>query len=186
MTDTELLGRLRPIEDHELKMMLEWRNTPEVRNNMYTTDIIPLDDHLQWWERIKKDDSVHYFFYEYDNIPQGVVYFTQIDVLNHQAMWGFYASPNALRGTGSRMEVLALDYAFDKLNLHKLSCEVLDYNLAVVKFHKKFGFVEEGYFREHHLCKNQYFGIYRLALISEEWRQSKNDIFRRIVAFQVK
>lgn len=183
MTDTELLGRLRPIEDHELEMMLEWRNAPAVRNNMYTTDIIPLDDHLQWWERIKKDDSVHYFCYEYDSIPQGVVCFTNIDVLNHQAMWGFYASPNALKGTGSRMEILALDYAFDKLNLHKLSCEVLDYNLAVVKFHKKFGFVEEGYFREHHIYQGKYFGIYRLAIISDPWIQSRSNILQRVIAF---
>lgn len=183
MKGTEYLGKLRPIQEHELEMMLEWRNAPDVRKNMYNTDIILLEDHLKWWEQIQQDDSIHYFFYEYENIPQGVVCFVGIDNLNHQAMWGFYVSSNALRGTGSRMEVLALDYAFNDLNLHKLSCEVLDYNATVVKFHKKFGFVEEGFFREHHVYQGKYFGIHRLAIMRDNWLQLKDNIIQRVIAF---
>jgi len=145
------LGCLRKIFDSELELMLSWRNAPSVRANMYTRHEITLEDHLVWWQAVQEREDQHYFIYESEaGLPSGIVAFTLIDRVHSNSSWAFYAAPDAERGTGSKMEFLALEYAFEKLKLHKLHCEVLAFNQTVIKLHQKFGFSIEGVFRDQH------------------------------------
>lgn len=175
------LGSLRAINVEELELMLSWRNSPSVRENMYTRHEISLEEHLAWWARLGVREDQAYFMYEADGRPLGVVAFTGVDRASRNSSWAFYASPDAPKGTGSKMEFLALDYAFGTLGLHKLYCEVLAFNAAVVKLHRKFGFTEEGIFREQHLVDDQYVDVHRLGILAVEWadkRLSMLDKFR--------
>mgnify|MGYP001043213221 CR=1 FL=1 len=167
--DLGIVGLIRDVREGDLSQMLEWRNAPKVRENMYSQHEITLTEHLAWWEKIKLSQTDRYFIFELNSKPLGVVAFNDIDVLNNTAFWAFYSSPEAPRGTGSRMETLALEYCFSFLGLHKLCCEVLEFNKAVVRLHKKFGFVEEGFFRDQRRIGSQYVGVYRLAIVSSQW-----------------
>jgi UDP-4-amino-4,6-dideoxy-N-acetyl-beta-L-altrosamine N-acetyltransferase len=162
-------GVLRPIKDSELELMLSWRNEPAVRDNMYTTHEIALKEHLVWWEGVRGSDSQRYFMYEHDGQPLGIVGFASIDRANQNSSWAFYASPDAPRGTGSLMEMLALDYAFSEIGLHKLFCEVLAFNAPVIKLHEKFGFKIEGILRDQYKRDGLFIDIYRLGLLVGEW-----------------
>lgn len=174
------IGILRDIEDSELELILSWRNEPLTRKNMYNTDIISLDEHLNWWAEIKKSKRHRYFICEVSHKPEGVVAFNDINEKNRHSFWAFYSSPVATKGIGAKMEYLALEYAFEILNLNKLSCEVLDYNISVVNLHKKFGFVQEGFFRNHHFYENEHHGIYRLGIMKDEWEEKKAEVLKRI------
>lgn len=167
---------LRPMLDDDLAMVREWRNAPSIRENMYTSHEISAQEHLTWWERTKASDNDRYLIYEADGVPSGVVSFNGIDRISSHAFWAFYASPDARRGTGSQMEMLALDYAFLELGLRKLSCEVLSFNSRVVKLHQKFGFSVEGIFRAHFPKEGEYYDIYRLGLLSGEWLEIREEI----------
>lgn len=185
MNSTETFGKLRSIHDDELELMLSWRNALPVRQNMYTTDVISLEKHLKWYESARNNSKMRYFMYQdQQQLPWGIVAFTDIDPINRQSSWAFYADPSAPKGTGSKMEFLALDYAFHELNLHKLSCEVLDYNMPVVKLHRKFGFQDEGYLREHHLYNQQFCGIHRLAILQSEWQKKRESMLTNLLKFQ--
>jgi len=70
------------------------------------------------------------------------------------------------------MEYLALNMAFFELNLHKLNCEVLDINPAVINMHKKVGFTIEGTFREDHFNGERYCDIVRFGMLAHEWIDS--------------
>jgi pseudaminic acid biosynthesis N-acetyl transferase len=163
------IGTLRSIRDDELELMLSWRNAPSVRANMYTRHVITIDEHRAWWERTRQRDDQRYFMYENAGTPLGIVCFNAIDTVNQHGFWAFYASPDAPRGTGVCMEFLALNYAFEVLKLHKLSCEVLAFNAAVIKLHQKFGFTVEGIFRAHHKVDEQFVDVYRLGILASEW-----------------
>lgn len=163
------LGTLRPIEDTELAMMLTWRNEPAVRANMYTTHVISMDEHLAWWQRVSARPDCQYFMYENHGKPQGIVGFTQLDLGHKNSSWAFYAAPDAAKGTGSRMEFLAICHAFGDLGLHKLHCEVLAFNTPVIRLHEKFGFKVEGVLKEHHLRDGTFLDVYRLACFSSDW-----------------
>ncbi|MBF0256934.1 MAG: UDP-4-amino-4,6-dideoxy-N-acetyl-beta-L-altrosamine N-acetyltransferase, partial [Gammaproteobacteria bacterium] len=132
---------LNPLEKSDLECILPWRNAPAVRRAMYSHHEISLDEHRAWFDRMRQDSSRRWYLYR-DEIgaAQGVVYFTDIDTTQGTAFWGFYAAPEAPPGTGLRMELAALNFAFGELSLHKLSCEVLANNGAVANLHKKAGF----------------------------------------------
>ncbi|MBM3106681.1 UDP-4-amino-4,6-dideoxy-N-acetyl-beta-L-altrosamine N-acetyltransferase [Pseudomonas sp. V1] len=177
------LGRLRGIADDELAEMLAWRNAPEVRSNMYTRHEISLAEHLSWWDRVKVSDAHKYFMYEYKGIPSGVVGFVGVDKVHRSSSWAFYAAPKSVKGTGSRMEFLALDYAFDELDLNKLYCEVLAFNSSVVKLHQKFGFQVEGVLREQHLVESEFVDVYRLGILQREWSVIRQAMLEKLSKF---
>lgn len=176
------IGTLRPIATSELELMRSWRNAPGVRANMYTRHEISADEHRAWWERTQQRLDQQYFMYEFSGKPVGIVGFTAIDHVNGNCSWAFYAAPDAVKGTGSRMEVLALDHAFCDLKLHKLYCEVLSFNTPVIKLHQKFGFQLEGIFREHHRGDDAFVDIYRLGLLSTEWLAKRAEMITKLTA----
>ena len=163
------LGMLRAVRSKEIEIMRVWRNTPSVRNNMYTRHEISYEEHQKWWEESEKRQDQEYFIYELDGAPRGVVSFTAIDKINLNCAWAFYAAPEAPRGSGSRMEFLALEYVFNGLLMKKLYCEVLAFNAPVIKMHEKFGFSVEGVFRQQHRVDDDLVDVYRLGMLREEW-----------------
>lgn len=165
---------LTPVSGDDLSMILEWRNAPEVRANMYTSHEITYEEHYAWFEKVKTDKSKAYFIAHINGQPVGVIGFSEINLVPGIATWAFYASPNAPRGCGSLMEYYALEYAFTDLKLHKLRCEVLGFNHVVVKLHKKFGFVEEGRLREAFYDGSEYQDIIHLGILSHEWKDIKS------------
>ncbi len=178
-------SRLRPMSDGDLDMVREWRNAPAIRENMYTSHEITRQEHMAWWETTKAASDSRYLVYETNSVPIGVVSFNKIDKINNNAFWAFYAAPDAIRGTGSQMELLALDFAFTELNLHKLSCEVLGFNSRVVKLHQKFGFLIEGTFRQQFVKNGQWHDVYRLGILASEWRKIRDEIQSRMMRAEV-
>ncbi|MRI34297.1 UDP-4-amino-4,6-dideoxy-N-acetyl-beta-L-altrosamine N-acetyltransferase [Endozoicomonas sp. OPT23] len=173
-------GTIREIQPDEVELMLAWRNAPSVRQNMYTNHVITLAEHLKWWESTKQNNKSQYFMFESNGQPYGIIGFTGIDRLNRCTSWAFYAAPGSPRGTGSKMEFQALEYAFNTLKLNKIFCEVLSFNAAVIKLHKKFGFVEEGVFRQQHLVDGIFTDVHRLGLLESEWAEQKSAVRSRL------
>lgn len=176
-------GILRPIEQTELELMLSWRNAPGVRANMYTQHEISKAEHLAWWERIQQRSDQIYFMYEAQGEPLGIVGFNDINDASRHSFWAFYAAPNAPKGTGSKMEFLALDHAFEKLTLHKLSCEVLAFNTPVIKLHQKFGFTIEGILREQQNIESEFIDVIRLGILQSEWQAQREAMLDRLTEF---
>lgn len=100
----------------------------------------------------------------------------QVSVQNRIADWGFYAAPEAPRGTGRGLGHATLHYAFDVLQVHKLTGQVLTYNHKSIRFHQALGFRQEGLLREQHL---DHLGIYHdvmcFGLLRAEWQDPSND-----------
>jgi len=177
----EGVGTLRPMADTDVVNVLEWRNAPKVRSNMYSQHEISIEEHRLWWERTKTSEKSLYLVYEREEIPLGVVAFTEIEDDHKTASWAFYASPTEPKGTGRRMEVLALELAFSEpLSLRKLSCEVLSTNTPVIKLHKSFGFKTEGVFIEHKRIGGELVDVHRLTIFQNDWRLSRCDHLPRV------
>lgn len=178
------IGVLRPIREEEIETMRAWRNAPSIRLNMYTRHAISKEEHQAWWDKVQQRNDQQYFMFEMNGIPAGIVAFNDLDTNNQHSFWAFYASPEAPRGTGTKMEFLALEYAFNTLKLQKLSCEVLAFNEAVIKLHKKFGFEVEGVFRKHHKVEDQFIDVYRLGILAEEWNEQRPEMQAKIDKYE--
>ena len=169
-----------PIKDKHLDMVRSWRNDPKVRENMYTNHVIGKKEHEQWFKLLLTDSSRRFFIFELNGEPSGLIGFTQIDQVSNSASWVFYSGDTSKRGVGSMMESAALNYAFDEMKLHKLSCEVLEFNDTVIAFHRKHGFKIEGIFKKQYFKNEKYWDIYRLAIFKKDWLLSKVNLENRM------
>ena len=160
---------LKPLTTDDAEMILGWRNAPEVRKNMYSTHEITIEEHLNWIAKLSEDKSRKYFVFFRNGSPVGVIGFSEINRITGLATWAFYANPEAPRGSGSLMEYYALEYAFNNLALHKLRCEVIEFNTPVVKLHQKFGFEIEGIHRDAHYDGQVYHNVVHLGILAKEW-----------------
>lgn len=178
---------LRKISEDDLLSILDWRNSPEVRQHMYSTHIITEAEHQSWYKRMKLDpQSIWYIHEDEHGKPDGVVYFTDYSKDNQNSFWGFYADPAAPKGTGSQLGIEALDEAFKVLNLHKLNAEVLASNLPSLGLHKKLGFSKEGVFRDFHYDGTQYIDVIRLGILSSEWANIRTTFKKALSVRKVK
>jgi len=173
---------LREIKTKDKDKLREWRNMPEISKYMYSDNHITAEEHEKWFNRIISDKTTKYWIIVCDNEDVGLVNLYDIDNRNSRCYWAFYiSSPNVRgKGVGSFVEYSVLHHVFDELGLNKLCCEVLGFNEPVVRMHKKFGFKEEGLFREHIIKNDKHYRVYCLAILQSEWNEIKPEIVSRL------
>jgi UDP-4-amino-4,6-dideoxy-N-acetyl-beta-L-altrosamine N-acetyltransferase len=147
---------------------------------MYTQHKITYDEHLAWWKKTSTSDSDHYLMYEFDGTPLGIVAFTSLNLIQGSSSWAFYAAPNAPAGTGSRMEYLALEYAFNILKIENLNCEVLSFNAQVVKLHQKFGFSTVKTAKGIHAYDGAVSDVKKMLITAEKWCEMQPLVLKRL------
>lgn len=161
---------LRLMEEKDLLHVLEWRNSANIRANMFTDQIISLDDHLAWFERLQKKLEAAFNIFEYLGQPAGVVNFTDFDNKNNRWNWGIYLGKEDLpRGSGSIMGQLGLSYAFEHLDARKLCGECFAFNTSSIKFHQRMGFNQEGFFKKHVYKNGVYEDIIAFGLLKDDY-----------------
>ena len=81
-----------------------------------------------------------------------------------------YALLKEYWGKGFATEAIALvvEYAFRRLNLHKLTAGCYSNNIASVKAFKHAGFIEEGLLRRQYYCDGEYVDAICLGVLKEE------------------
>lgn len=161
-------GHLRKMVDGDLSLVLQWRNHPDVRRYMYTQHEITPEEHTQWFAQSRHDDTRELLIFTIDDVPLGYVNF-QKSTTSAVADWGFYLAPDAPKGTGSQLGCAALNYAFKKMNLHKVCGQVLDYNEKSSRFHLHLGFKREGVLRQQYFDGENYHDVECFGLLSDEW-----------------
>lgn len=163
-----------------LQDIRNWRNDENISKYMYGNHKITQEEHSKWLSALPKRNDLKFFVVFKNEKPIGTVYFNNISSEHRNSEWGFYIYPPQLagKGYGVAIEFVALNFAFDILKLNKLNCEVLDFNLSVIKLHKKFGFVEEGRKRKQIFKNNEFVDVVMLGLLSSEWRANKEKMKR--------
>jgi UDP-4-amino-4,6-dideoxy-N-acetyl-beta-L-altrosamine N-acetyltransferase len=152
------------------------RNQDSVRRSMYTDHEIGLDEHLKWVTRLKDDKKQIVFVVLVEEVVSGVVSVNAIDRSHKKSDWAFYLSEKVRGGLGAALEFSLLDFVFNVLLLEKLNCEVIETNEAVVKMHKKFCFVEEGFRRENIEKEEGRIGVFFLGITKQNWLEGRSSV----------
>lgn len=166
---TPATGQIRPLTEDDLPLVLAWRNHPEVRRYMYSRHEIGADEHLRWFTQCRRQSGRHLLVYEEEGRPTGFVNLAP-SRFDGAADWGFYAAPDATRGTGRRLGAATMDLAFGRLGLHKVCGEALAGNERSIRLHEALGFQHEGSLREQYFDGATYHSIVCFGLLSREWR----------------
>lgn len=123
-------------------MILEWRNHPSVRANMYNTDMISQEEHLAFIDSLVNKEDKRYFLVQEGEEAIGVIDFNAISKISSKL--GIYANPFlAKKGTGTLLMQTLIAYAFDVLKTPTLEAEVFAHNERAIHLYEKFGFQEK-------------------------------------------
>jgi UDP-4-amino-4,6-dideoxy-N-acetyl-beta-L-altrosamine N-acetyltransferase len=160
---------VRPMAFDDLARVLEWRNHPSIRGFMLSQRQISPEEHRCWFEQCVESGSKQLLIFESDAEPMGFVSFNSPD-LGGVSEWGFYAAPNAPKGTGRKLGAAAIQHAFSDLKLHKICGKTLRSNERSIRLHQKLGFRREGVLREQHFAGERYHDIVCFGLLRIEWR----------------
>lgn len=64
---------IRPATMADALLLLEWRNDPDTRANSVSTDVVALEQHMAWLERVLVSPSRRLHVAEVDGVPVGTV-----------------------------------------------------------------------------------------------------------------
>lgn len=76
------------------------------------------------------------------------------------------------QGYGAEALGLALQFAFQELNLHRVQLTVFSYNQRAIALYEKLGFRREGTYREHLQRDGQRYDMYLYGMLRPEWLAS--------------
>jgi UDP-4-amino-4,6-dideoxy-N-acetyl-beta-L-altrosamine N-acetyltransferase len=164
--------QIRKVTEQDLPMVLAWRNHAKVRRYMFTQHEISLDEHRNWFAKASQDHSRSLLIVEEHKQAIGYVQFVSVEN-GGVANWGFYARPDAPKGTGRKLGVMALNHAFGQLKLHKVCGQAIASNQASIAFHQRLGFTLEGVLRDQQRIHEAYHSLHCFGLLSTEWQQKK-------------
>lgn len=128
----------------ELEMILDWRNSENVRAMSFNNQVISIEDHLDFIAKLRLGGgsaNKYYFLTSDDEGYLGVISFTGIT--EHEAEIGYYKNPvRAEKGIGVKLLVMASDTAKSMFRLNEVTTEVFDNNPASIISIKRAGFTE--------------------------------------------
>lgn len=172
---------LKNIQFEDLPLVLKWRNQDHIRNVMFNSNIILMEQHSAWFENLQNNKTAISKIFYFDEIPYGVVNINQMSRVNNSCEWGFYIGEvSAPRGMGTVLSYKALNYIFKELNIRKVNAEVIENNPKSRDFHAKLGFKHDGTLRKHIFKDNEYMDIDVYSMFNSEWTSHSKQIEQKI------
>ena len=166
-------GCLRQMSAADLESVLQLRNHAEIRRYMLTQNEISIEEHMFWFDRASQNPGLELLVFELNKICCGFVQFKETNYLG-VVDWGFYAAPDAPRGTGRKLGLAALNHAFKKESLHKICGQALHWNQPSIEFHKSLGFAQEGVLRAQHFDGATCHDLICFGMLKREWVAKKS------------
>jgi UDP-4-amino-4,6-dideoxy-N-acetyl-beta-L-altrosamine N-acetyltransferase len=162
---------LRALETHDLQRTLEWVNDPEVTRHTGTIFPISASEHQIWYQELLKDRTRRMFaIVTAEGKHIGNIGLGDIDWVARNAELLVYIGEAEFRGKGYGTEAIAalVEFAFQRLNLHRLYARVFSDNERAMKSFGQCGFQREGLLREHVFRDGRYQGVAILGILRKE------------------
>jgi RimJ/RimL family protein N-acetyltransferase len=165
---------LRPVEDDDLPLLVEWRNMPEIWRCFLNKFPLNHSDQPEWLKRLRanKERLLLMICRQQDRHPLGTIGFDSIDAVNQNAEIGnvmIGAADMAGKGFAEEAMRLLLEYGFMRLNLHRIFLRVLSRNTRAVKLYKRCGLQLEGTLRQAHFDEGAFHDVLCMGLLRGEF-----------------
>lgn len=169
---------LRELDRSDLETILAIRNHDNIRQCMFNTDIITLEQHKKWYQKyIMDENKVTLIGIDGNNEIIGVINLNFPTKDKKIIDWGFYVKPDSPKGTGTVLLSKGLEKLFNEYYAERIFGQVISFNTKSINIHKKLGFKLEGILRSHYQRDNQFFDIYEFGLLKTEYKLSDGIIY---------
>lgn len=159
---------LEPYAKHHVSKTVEWLNKPFIQQTFGITHTITLEQHLAWLT--KQENLLQWAINANDYIGNILLF---LNLKHHSGYFQIYLGAELSTGkkVGYHSTILALDYAFNTLNLHRIWLHCHPENLPAIKLYTKLGFTFEGIERESIFKAGTYISQGRWSLLKSEWQE---------------
>ena len=164
-------AKARKIKEEDLEMIMNWRMSPEVTKYMTTDPKLTLDGQKKWLRKINENRDEFYYVLEVDDTPVVIVFFVEWDKNADIIHTGVYIAVKEKRSIKltADLQMSLYDFAFETLKVNKVAFEILGNNPMVIKFNERLGAKREGILRQAIKKGNEYYDLYLLSVLKEEW-----------------
>lgn len=161
----------RPLQQEDLRQVLEWRNSPFVHERMLTDHKITWEEHCAWFDRIKGESPSEHLVFTKGGTPLGYIAFFGHDEAQKRCSLGIYlGSPSATPMDGIYLLTAAIQYAFDNLGIDCLQAETLLDNEPSLQLARFLGFQDVRIEPEYCQKNGQAMGVQIMQLTRENWQ----------------
>ena len=167
--------KLTSLNKNDISELVKWEeNTAYLRLLNSETAAPRTETEInEWLENLKNDGNEITFAIRIKKSETliGILGFNNIEWKNQLAEYFIGIGNPAFwnQGYGSEATQMAVHYAFQELNLHRLQITVFEYNQRAISVYEKSGFVKEGIFREFILRDGKRYDMYLYGLLRPEW-----------------
>ena len=170
--------RLRALEHDDLPHFVRWINDPETRRFMVLRYPLSMTEEEKWWQGFLQRENDHIFAIEAeDGTYIGNVGLHDIEPENRRAELGIIIGDKAHWGQGYGTDAVRalLRWAFEYLNLNRISLRVYDYNERAIGCYQKCGFRHEGTMRQARYTDGQYHDEWIMGVLRDEFLEMQKE-----------
>lgn len=171
---------LRPLKIEDLEKTHEWRNDLELiklTQGIRFPKTLEMDK--EWFQYALNDKSNKNIYFGIDVIESGIfigiIQLNNIDFISGIAEFGVVIGENKVRGKGFGKESMniILNFAFNILNLRKISLRVIEINEKARLLYNSLYFKEEARLKKHVFFDGVYHDVIILSLFKEDFIYDK-------------
>jgi len=172
--------RIRAIEKTDIDEIMKWINDREVMDNLIMRYPVSRYQEEKWIEKALDESSPRnkvFALETKDGVYLGGIGLHRIDWENRNAEAGIVIGKKEYwnKGYGTDAIMTLLDFAFNRMNLHRVYLKVYDFNLRGIKSYEKCGFKREGALRHDLYVNGRYHDSIFMGILKDAFKKIPND-----------
>jgi RimJ/RimL family protein N-acetyltransferase len=166
--------RIRALEKTDVDEALKWVNDPEVTATLTMMDPVSRYHEEKWIEKMLDgtDERNKVFSIETkDGVYLGGIGLHRINWRDRNAEVGIVIGKKEYwnKGYGTDAMMTILDFAFNRMNLHRVYLRVYDFNPRGIRSYEKCGFKKEGVLRQDLYRDGKYHDTIIMGILKDEF-----------------
>lgn len=166
---------LRPMEKDDAEFLRDMIAHPDVRDTIGRPPKPQnLEDQKEWIESSTKDDDREDFIIEYQEERAGSLSIDGLENQYRRGEFGLSVHPDHHnKGIGTVAVELILKYAFETMNMHRVTGGYLEHNPPSKRIMEKAGMQEEGRERDFKYVNSEWKDVIWMGILENEYHNQK-------------
>lgn len=170
---------LQNFEPKDFQQLIEWIPSQEFLLQWggpgftYPLTLSQLENYVNGANNNDSSVLVYKVIHKYSNKVIGHISLGKLDKKNKSARIGkVLVGDETVRGQGIGQLMMEemLKVAFEDFALHRVSLGVFEFNKSAIRCYEKAGFTKEGLLRDYRKNDNEYWSLWEMSILEQEWR----------------
>lgn len=169
--------QLRPLEKKDLEFVHLLNNDANVMRYWFEEPYEAFVELEELYNKHIHDQNERRFIVQQQATTIGLVELVEINYIHRNAEFQIIIDPTQQgKGHAVKATQLAMEYAFNVLNLYKLYLLVDVTNEKAIHIYSKLGFKQEGILKQEFFVNGQYRDVVRMCIFQHQFQENKSNV----------